>query len=139
MSTTMFLALLTSLPTGNSTLRMRVWRALKSSGCGVLRDGVYLLPVDARGAAALADAEAEIKAAGGFAMTVQLDFKTPEQVQHVRKLFDRGEEYAALLAKAGAARAALRRPGKRKGDKLVPRLRRSPAEPTASGFLPGPA
>ena len=42
-----FIALLTSLPTGNSTMRMRVWRALKSTGCGVLRDGVYVLPGDA--------------------------------------------------------------------------------------------
>ena len=135
----MFLALLTSLPTGNSTLRMRVWRALKSSGCGVLRDGVYLLPVDAPGAAALADAEAEIKAAGGFAMTVQLNLKTPEQLDHVRKLFDRGEEYAALLARAGAARAALRRLGKRKADTLVQRLRRSFADLTAIDFYPGQA
>src|SRR5262245_979676 len=139
MSTPMFLALLTSLPTGNSTLRMRVWRALKGSGCGVLRDGVYLLPVEAPGAAALAGAEAEIKAAGGFAMTVQLDFKAPEQVDHVRKLFDRGEEYAALLARAGAARAALRRLGKRKADTLVQRLRRSFAELAAIDFYPGQA
>jgi len=135
----MFLALLTSLPTGNSTLRMRVWRALRSSGCGVLRDGVYLLPVDAPGAAALADAEAEVKAAGGFAMRVQLDFKTPEQVEHVRKLFDRGEEYAVLLARAGAARAALRRLGKRKAETLVERLRRSFADLTAIDFYPGQA
>ena len=139
MSTAVFLALLTSLPTGNSTLRMRVWRALKSSGCGVLRDGVYLLPVDAPGTAALADAEAEIKAAGGFAMTVQLNLKTPEQLEHVRRLFDRGEEYAALLAKAGAARAALRRLGKRKTDTLVQRLRRSFADLTAIDFYPGQA
>jgi hypothetical protein len=135
----MFLALLTSLPTGNSTLRMRVWRALKASGCGVLRDGVYLLPVDAPAAAALADAEAEIKAAGGFAMTVQMDFKVPDQVEHVRKLFDRGEEYAGLLAKAGAARAALRRLGKRRADTLIQRLRRSLAELAAIDFYPGQA
>ena len=135
----MFLALLTSLPTGNSTLRMRVWRALKASGCGVLRDGVYLLPVDAPGAAALADAEAEIKAAGGFAMTVQMDFKAPGQVEHVRRLFDRGEEYAGLLAKAGAARAALRRLGKRRADTLIQRLRRSLAELAAIDFYPGQA
>jgi len=135
----MFIALLTSLPTGNSTLRMRVWRALKGSGCGVLRDGVYLLPVEAPGAAALAEAEAEIKAAGGFAMTVQMEFKVPEQVEHVRKLFDRGEEYAALLARAGAARAALRRLGKRKADTLVQRLRRAFAELTEIDFFPGQA
>ena len=135
----MFLALLTSLPTGNSTLRMRVWRALKSSGCGVLRDGVYLLPLNAPGAAALADAEAEIKAAGGFAMRVQLNFEMPEQVQHVHKLFDRGEEYAALLARAGTARAALRRLGKRKAETLVQRLRRAFADLTAIDFYPGQA
>ena len=39
-----FSALVLSLPTRNSTLRMRIWRALKDSGCGALRDGVYLLP-----------------------------------------------------------------------------------------------
>ncbi|HET7765757.1 MAG TPA: chromate resistance protein ChrB domain-containing protein [Burkholderiales bacterium] len=135
----MFFALLTSLPTGNSTLRMRVWRGLKNSGCGILRDGVYLLPAEAPGAAALADAEAEIKAAGGFAMTVQLSFKNPEHLEHVRKLFDRGEEYAALLARASAARTALRRLGKRKTHTLVQRLRRSFADLAAIDFYPGQA
>lgn len=135
----MFSALLTSLPTGNSTLRMRVWRALKNSGCGVLRDGVYLLPAEAPGAAALAGAEAEIKAAGGFAMTVQLSFKNPEYLEHIRKLFDRGKEYAALLARAGSARAALRRIGNRKARTLVKRLRRSFADLAAIDFYPGQA
>ena len=66
---TVFQALLTSLPTGNSTLRMRVWRALKNTGCGVLRDGVYVLPVDAPQVPALVEAESAIRSAGGFAMT----------------------------------------------------------------------
>ena len=35
---------------------MRVWRALKSTGCGVLRDGVYVLPGDAPQASALVEA-----------------------------------------------------------------------------------
>jgi len=39
-----WLILIISLPTKNTTGRMRVWRALKALGCGVLRDGVYLLP-----------------------------------------------------------------------------------------------
>lgn len=135
----MFSALLTSLPTGNSTLRMRVWRALKSSGCGVLRDGVYLLPVETPRSAALAGAESEVKAAGGFAMTVELNLKTPAQLEHVRKLFDRGEEYAALLARIGAARVAMRRLGKRKTDTLVQRLRRSFEELCEIDFYPGQA
>ncbi len=33
-----------SLPAENTTIRMRVWRAVKASGAAVLRDGVYLLP-----------------------------------------------------------------------------------------------
>src|SRR5262245_62501502 len=44
-----------------------------------------------------------------------------------------------LLAKAGAARGALRRLGKRKADTLVQRLRRSLAELAAIDFFPGQA
>ena len=46
--------LILSLPTDNATARMRAWRALKDSGCGVLRDGVYVLPPSAALAVALA-------------------------------------------------------------------------------------
>ncbi len=134
-----FLALLTSLPTGNSTIRMRVWRALKSTGCGVLRDGVYLLPVASPQAAALAAAESEIKAAGGFAMTVELNLKTAAQLEHVRKLFDRSEEYGALVARMAAARTSLRKFGKRKADTLVQRLHRSLEELSGIDFYPGEA
>lgn len=134
-----FLALLTSLPTGNSTIRMRVWRALKSTGCGVLRDGVYLLPAAAPQVAALAGAESEIRAAGGFAMTVELSLKSPAQLEHVRGLFDRSEEYGALVAKMAAARNLLRKFGKRKAGTLVQRLHRSLDELSAIDFFPGQA
>lgn len=136
---TAFLALMTSLPTGNSTLRMRVWRALKNTGCGVLRDGVYILPVEAPQAAALAATESEVKAAGGFAMTVEMNLKTSAQLEHVRKLFDRGEEYGTLVARIHAAIAALQRLGKRKADTLVQRLRRSLEELFEVDFYPGSA
>jgi len=136
---TTFLALLTSLPTGNSTLRMRVWRALKNTGCGVLRDGVYLLPVAAARVAALAETESEVKAAGGFAMTVELNIKTAAQLEHVRKLFDRGREYGALVARIRAAKAALQRLGMRKADTLVQRLSRAFEELAEIDFYPGQA
>ena len=136
---TAFRALLTSLPTGNSTIRMRVWRALKNTGCGVLRDGVYVLPEDAPQAAALAEAESEIRGAGGFAMTAELNIKNGTQLKHMHKLFDRGEEYGALVARIGAAKTALRRLGKRKADTLVQRLRRAFEELVAIDFYPGQA
>ena len=41
-----YAALVLSLPTGHATLRMRVWRGLKELGCGVLRDGVHVLPAN---------------------------------------------------------------------------------------------
>jgi hypothetical protein len=136
---TAFRALMTSLPTGNSTLRMRAWRALRTTGCGVLRDGVYVLPVESPRAAALAEVEAEIKAAGGFAMTVEMHVTSPAQLEHVRKLFDRSEDYGALVARVQAAKAALPRLGKRKAETLVQRLRRSLTELTEIDFYPGPA
>ncbi|TVT86803.1 chromate resistance protein ChrB domain-containing protein [Acinetobacter colistiniresistens] len=37
--------LISSLPTQNTSTRMRVWRSLKASGAAILRDGVYLLPI----------------------------------------------------------------------------------------------
>src|SRR5262245_9478876 len=117
-----FLALVTSLPTGNSTVRMRVWRSLKSSGCGVLRDGVYLLPSDSPGAAELAAAESAVRAAGGFAMTVEMNFRSAAQAEHARKLFDRSPEYGTLVRDITAAKAALPRLGKRKADTLAQRL-----------------
>jgi hypothetical protein len=134
-----YAALLTSLPTGNSTVRMRVWRALKTTGCGVLRDGVYILPVDSSQAAALADVAAEIKTAGGFAMTVELNLKTPAQLEHVRTLFDRSEEYGALVKRLNAAKASLQRLGKRKAETLVQRLRRALEELVETDFYPGQA
>ena len=85
-----FDVLVLSLPTRNSTLRMRVWRALKQAGCGVLRDGVYLLPAGAAGGAVLAKMESEIKSHGGFAMTLELRPRSDEQLAHLKKLFDRG-------------------------------------------------
>src|SRR5258706_7548895 len=90
-------ALVLSLPAQRATTRMRVWRALKEPGCGVLRDGVYVLPRAAEGSAVLRRMESEIRAAGGFAMTVELELKNAAQRAQVRKLFDRSADYGALV------------------------------------------
>jgi len=39
-----WLLLIVSLTTNGATARMRIWRSLKTMGCGALRDGAYLLP-----------------------------------------------------------------------------------------------
>jgi hypothetical protein len=134
-----FLALLTSLPSGNSTTRMRLWRALRQTGCGVLRDGVYVLPSSAPQAAGLAEVEAQVRAAGGSAMTVEMRPRTPGEIEQVRGLFDRTKEYGEIVAGMASARPGLARMGSRKADTLVRRFRRSLEELSAIDFYPGPA
>jgi hypothetical protein len=71
-------------------------------------------------------------------MTAEVTFGGA-QLEHVRRLFDRGQDYAALLGRIGSAKAALRRLGKRKADTLVERLRRSLQELAEVDFFPGAA
>jgi hypothetical protein len=134
-----FNALVLSLPTRDSTLRMRVWRALKETGCGVLRDGVYVLPASAAGAAALTETESAIRSGGGFAMTVELRLRTAEQLTQVRGLFDRTAGYGALVQKAGAAKSSLSRLGPRKARTAVERLQRAFDRLSEIDFYPGEA
>ena len=132
-------ALILSLPTRNSTMRMRVWRALKETGCGVLRDGVYVLPVDAAGGSVLGEMESEIRSAGGFAMAVELKLTTAEQAAQVRKLFDRSADYGALVRRITEANAALPGLGHRKAQTAVSRMQRSFEGLSKIDFFPGQA
>src|SRR5262245_52836655 len=131
-------ALVLSLPTHNSTVRMRVWRALKDSGCGVLRDGVYVLP-SGSGNGVLSGIESEIRSAGGFAMTLEMKPKTAEQTAEVRKLFDRSADYGALLQKVDTAGSALPRLGARKAQTQLRRLQAAFDKISTIDFFPGQA
>jgi len=114
-----------SLPTRNSTLRMRVWRGLKETGCGVLRDGVYLLPASAIDATVLARMESEIRSNGGFAMTLELKAASTGQFAEIRKLFDRSAEYGVLVQRIADAKGALARLGPRRAQTAIRRLERA--------------
>jgi hypothetical protein len=134
-----FSALVLSLPSKNKTVRMRIWRALHGIGCGVLRDGVYLLPAGAAQASDFVDLESDVKTAGGFAMTVELNLKTSVQFEQVRKLFDRTSEYTSLVTQINAAKKTLSRLGQPRADTLVKRLNRSFQEIVKIDFYPGQA
>ena len=133
-----FSALVMSLPTRNSTVRMRVWRALKGTGCGTLRDGVYLLPKDGR-EAAFREIEDQVRAASGFAMTVDMGFGTREGLDHARGLFDRSREYGSLVDRVEAAKGRLARLGKRKGETELRRVQDAFEDLAAIDFYPGEA
>lgn len=132
-------ALILSLPARDSTVRMRAWRALKEAGCGVLRDGVYVLPASETASAALGEVESGIRSSGGFAMRVELRLKSDEQGEQLRSLFDRSSEYGALLDQVKAARTSLRRLGARKAKTCLDRLQRQADKLVAIDFYPGAA
>jgi len=52
--------------------------------------------------------ESAVRAAGGFAMTLEMRLKTAEQRAHVVELFDRSAEYGALVRDVDAAKAPCR-------------------------------
>jgi len=89
------LLLVLSLPTENATVRQRAWRALKASGAAVLRDGVYLLPEHESCRKASESVAAEVVAGGGISHVLRVE--STSDINYVQ-LFDRGDEYATVLA-----------------------------------------
>ena len=88
-----WLLLITNLPGRNPTLRMRLWRALKATGAGPLRDGVYVLPISEASRRTFEEQATEIKGAGGTAHIVSFEADSPHQQAAFMALFDRTAEY----------------------------------------------
>jgi hypothetical protein len=131
-----FDALILSLPARSATARMRVWRALKDSGCAVLRDGVYVLPAGSDATALLAEMESEVRSAGGFAMVAELRVQKGEQL---RTMFDRSKDYGALVQAIRQVQPSLQKLGARKAQTAVQRLQRSFDRIAQIDFYPGQA
>src|SRR5688500_12537783 len=131
----MYQTLVLSLPTRNSTLRMRVWRALKECGAAVLRDGVYLLPE----AQAFEKLEKEIRTHGGFAMTFDATPHAEGDQAALRARFDRTADYAALIGRIAAAKASLPTLGPRRGLTALRRLEQATDKIARIDFFPGEA
>lgn len=92
---TIWLILVISLPGRSATPRMRIWRALKSAGAGILRDGVYILPLTADHQALFARQADEVRALQGTAY-ILIHSPDPKQknCESFVTLFDRSSEYA---------------------------------------------
>jgi len=134
----MFEALVLSLPTRNSTLRMRVWRALKECGAAALRDGVYLLPKGSD-EGALPRLEGEIRRDGGFAIVLDATPRSGDEQVALRRLFDRAADYAALLDRISAVKASLPTLGPRRALTALRRLELAAGKLTRLDFFPGEA
>jgi hypothetical protein len=129
--------LVTSLPTENATERMRVWRALKTIGAGVLRDGVYVLPERPDLQEVLAGLASEITEAGGSAHVLRVEARDEAQTEALRVLFDRTKDYAALVDEIGRARKRFTRRDPAAVRRQTRTLRRQFDAIVATDFFPG--
>lgn len=132
-------SLVVSLPTQNATLRMRLWRAVKTGGCAVLRDGVYLLPANESCTALFSGLAQEVLSAGGSAQLLAIAARDDLQEQDFRALFERGERYAALLAEIARVHSGLPERETTAARKAMKTLRRDFDALSAIDFFPGAA
>lgn len=134
-----WLILIISLPTHNATGRMRVWRALKALGCGVLRDGVYLLPNRSGLRHILQTQAEEVVAGGGNAHVLVLDSENQVQQQAFEGLFDRSADYANLVEAIQQTADELQSEEPAKLQRQMNRLRKDFEAIAALDFFPAAA
>lgn len=132
-----WLILTATLPSSPSGLRVRVWRALKATGAGTLRDGVHLLPEHAPTAPELRALERTITEAGADAHLLVVDARDDAQERAFRALFDRGERYAEFLQQLKTTRAGLRRDTEPQQRKALRGLEQQLTAIRATDFFPG--
>lgn len=134
-----WLILTATLPTNPSALRVRVWRALKATGAGTLREGVYVLPSTAPTAQALWDIERTIAEAGADAHMLVVQPRDDAQEKSFRALFDRSDVYEELLQSIKEARGTIRKATEVDLHKGLRTLEQQLLAIQASDFFPGKA
>lgn len=103
-----WLQLVTSLPTSPSAVRVRTWRALKASGSGALRDGVYLLPDRPECARVFVDLAEAVREAGGEAHVIGFAASDAAQQASFVRLLDRSADFKSFSAELAHSRRSLR-------------------------------
>ena len=134
---TNWLVLTATLPTTPSGLRVRVWRALKATGAGTLREGVYVLPEHAPTSQALWDLERTIAESGADAHLLVVTARDEAQEKAFRAMFDRSELYAELLQSVKEARTTLRKSTEAQLHKMLRGLEQRLQTVQACDFFPG--
>jgi hypothetical protein len=122
-----------------SATRIRVWRALKSLGAGVLRDGVYLLPAQPHLAEALTKLRGTVEDSGGSAFIFMVPQVETADDAALRAVFDRSGEYASLLAALRAWAVAIDGRTELEARRELRQLRRDYDAIAAVDFFPGSA
>ena len=138
-STSSWLLLILSLPTQNAAARMRIWRATKALGCGVLRDGVYALPLSPAHREALEALAIETRESEGSAQVLEVTSKEADEAQVFATLFDRTEDYARLMEEIRDLKAKVSKLDTSALRRALKTLRRSFEATSSIDFVPGAA
>lgn len=133
-----WLTLILSMPTENATARMRAWRALKSSGAAVLRDGVYLLPSSDRTRETLNAIAHAVQESSGTAYLADTAFPDDDSAR-LTALFDRSADYAELMKSIEPIQAALSPDTAMDALKQLRKFRKVYAQLSDIDFFPGEA
>ena len=127
-----------SQPGKSTTPRIRLWRLLKGLGAAVLRDGVYLLPQRESLRQALEEQVQGVQALGGAASLLAVEPVTDTDAQF-RALFDRSEDYAALLAAIAQLRTSVSEATEAQARRQLQQVWREYESIVAIDYFPGPA
>lgn len=136
---TTWLILTATLPTSPSGLRVKVWRSLKATGAGTLREGVYVLPEHAPSAPALSALEQTIVEAGSEAHLLVVQARDTAQEQSFQALFDRSDLYADLLQATKDSRLKIKTASEAELRKTLRGLESQLQSIQASDYFPGKA
>ena len=129
---------LMSQPGKSTTPRIRLWRLLKGLGAAVLRDGVYLLPYREALREALEEQVQGVQSLGGAASLLAVEPLTDTDAQF-RALFDRSEDYAAVLTALAQVRATLAEATEAQARRQLQQIRREYDALVAIDYFLGPA
>jgi hypothetical protein len=116
---------------------MRIWRALKAAGAGLLRDGAYLLPNGERSRQVLEEQGAEIKAAGGLVQVLSFDAESDQQKSELVALFDRTAEYAEAMRRLEALKRELAKLAEAEARQRLAAIAREATAIATRDFFPG--
>lgn len=132
-----WLLLVTNLPGQNQTLRMRVWRALKAAGAGLLRDGVYVLPESSASRKTFTEQAVEIRGGAGTAHIVAFKAESTEQHRLLIALFDRTADYQELSTRLEACTRGLASLSEIEARRRLAAIARDVAAAIATDMFPG--
>jgi hypothetical protein len=132
-----WLLLITNLPGQNQTRRMRIWRALKAAGAGLLRDGVYVLPQTDLSRQVFEEQAGEIRAVAGTAHILSFESDSPEQHSALIELFNRTTDYQELNTRLAACKKKLTTMAELEARRALAAIARDLEATAATDFFPG--